>query len=39
MESLRFGQAHQLSAGLLGFAFVVLLALFLIERRTARTGL
>lgn len=39
VESLRFGEAHRLAAGLLAFAFAVLLALFLIERRTARTGL
>ncbi len=39
VESMQFGQAHQLAAGLLAFAFAVLLALFLIERRTARTGL
>jgi len=39
VESMQFGQAHKLAAGLLAFAFAVLLALFLIERRTARTGL
>ena len=39
VESMHFGEAHQLAAGLLAFAFAVLLALFLIERRTARTGL
>jgi molybdate transport system permease protein len=36
VESLRFGEAHLLSAGLLVFAFAVLLAMLLIERRTAR---
>ena len=36
VESLRFGEAHLLSAGLLIFAFAVLLAMLLIERRTAR---
>ncbi|HKT53928.1 MAG TPA: molybdate ABC transporter permease subunit [Caulobacteraceae bacterium] len=32
VESLQFGQAHLLAAGLVAFAFIVLLALFLIER-------
>jgi molybdate transport system permease protein len=36
VESLRFGEAHRLSFGLLAFAFLVVLALFLIERRANR---
>jgi molybdate transport system permease protein len=36
VESLQFAQAHQLSIGLLVFAFGVLLAMLLIERRTSR---
>ena len=36
VESLQFDQAHRLSAGLLVFAFAVLLAMLLIERRTSR---
>ena len=35
VESLQFGQAHALAAGLVVFAFIVLLVLFLIDRRTA----
>jgi molybdate transport system permease protein len=34
VESLQFDQAHKLAAGLLAFAFTVLLAMLLIERRT-----
>lgn len=34
VESLQFGEAHRLAAGLLAFAFVVLLGLLLVERRT-----
>ncbi len=34
VESLRFGEAHLMAAGLLIFAFVVILGLLLIERRT-----
>ena len=36
VESLQFAQAHRLSLGLLVFAFAVLLAMMLIERRAAR---
>jgi molybdate transport system permease protein len=36
VESLRFDEAHRLAAGLLIFAFVVLLSLLLIERRAAK---
>ena len=35
VESLQFDQAHRLAAGLLIFAFLVLLSLLLIERRAA----
>jgi molybdate transport system permease protein len=38
VESLRFGQAHELAAGLAIFAFLVLLSLLLIERRAARSA-
>jgi molybdate transport system permease protein len=33
VEQLRFGEAHLLAAGLVGFAFLVLLALMLLDRR------
>ena len=33
VESLQFGAAHRIAAGLVAFAFVVLLALLLVERR------
>ena len=33
VEALQFAEAHRLSAGLVVFAFVVLLALFVLERR------
>ncbi len=36
VELLQFDEAHRLSAGLLVFAFGVLLAMLLIERRTSR---
>ena len=36
VEALQFDQAHRLAAGLLIFAFLVLLSLLLIERRAAR---
>jgi molybdate transport system permease protein len=36
VESLQFGEAHKLAAGLLVFAFVVVLAMLLYERRGAR---
>ena len=36
VESLRFGEAHRLSAALLIFGFLVLLTLLLIERRSGR---
>ena len=36
VESLQFGQAHALAAGLVAFAFLVVLAMFLLERRAAR---
>ncbi len=35
VESLQMGQAHALAAGLAAFSFIVLLALFLIERRVS----
>src|SRR6185369_15989606 len=35
VESLKFGEAHKLSAVLVAFSFVVLLALLLIERRAS----
>lgn len=35
VESLQFGQAHALAAGLVAFAFIVLLSLFLIDKRAA----
>ena len=36
VESSNYGEAHELAAGLLLFAFLVLLSLFLIERRAGR---
>lgn len=33
VESLQFGEAHHIAAGLVAFAFVALLALLLVERR------
>lgn len=36
VESLQFEEAHRLAAGLLAFSFVVLLAMFLTERRSRR---
>lgn len=33
VESLQFGEAHRIAAGLVAFAFVTLLALLLVERR------
>ena len=36
VESLQFGPAHQLSLGLVAFAFVVLAALLTLERRAGR---
>jgi molybdate transport system permease protein len=38
VESLQFGEAHRLAAGLLAFAFAVLLMLFLLERRSGRAA-
>lgn len=38
VESLQFGEAHRLAAGLLVFSFVVLLAMFLTERRARKTA-
>jgi molybdate transport system permease protein len=35
VEALQFGEAHRLAAGLVAFAFVVLFALFLLDRRAA----
>jgi molybdate transport system permease protein len=35
VESLQMGQAHALAAGLVAFSFIVLLILFLIERRVS----
>jgi molybdate transport system permease protein len=34
VESLQFGEAHKLAAALLGFAFAILLAMMLLDRRT-----
>ena len=36
VEALEYAQAHRLAAGMLGFAFVVLLALALLDARRAR---
>ena len=36
VESLRFGDAHKLAAGLVAFAFVVLLAMLLVDRGAER---
>ncbi|HEY3696923.1 molybdate ABC transporter permease subunit [Phenylobacterium sp.] len=36
VESLQFGEAHKLAAGLLAFSFAVLLAMLLIDRRAGR---
>jgi molybdate transport system permease protein len=38
VESLQFGEAHRLAAGLLVFSFVVLLTMFLTERRARKTA-
>ncbi|HET9822353.1 MAG TPA: molybdate ABC transporter permease subunit [Burkholderiaceae bacterium] len=38
VEALEYAQAHALAAGMLGFAFVVLLALALLDARRARVG-
>ncbi len=38
VESLQFGEAHRLAAGLLIFSFVVLLTMFLTERRARKTA-
>jgi len=38
VESSDYGEAHKLAAGLLAFAFLVLLSLFLIERRAGRAA-
>lgn len=35
VEALRFAEAHQLAGGLVAFAFLVLLTLFLLQRRAA----
>ncbi len=37
VESLQFGEAHKLAAGLLLFSFIVLLTMFLTERRSRKT--
>ena len=39
VESLQYGGAHRIAAGLVAFAFVSLFALLLIERRAARIAL
>ena len=39
VEQLQFGEAHRLAAGLMAFAFVALLGLFLVDRRAGRIGL
>jgi molybdate transport system permease protein len=36
VEALDYGAAHALAAAMVGFSFVVLLALALLERRSAR---
>ncbi|HTK34326.1 MAG TPA: molybdate ABC transporter permease subunit [Caulobacteraceae bacterium] len=36
VESLQFGEAHKLAAGLVAFAFLAVLAMLLIERRAGR---
>ncbi len=36
VESLRFGEAHRIAAGMVGFAFLSLLGLLLAERRIGR---
>ncbi|OOZ39241.1 molybdenum ABC transporter permease subunit [Solemya pervernicosa gill symbiont] len=36
VETLEYGQAHLLSAGMIGFAFTVLLALYLLNGRVSR---
>jgi molybdate transport system permease protein len=36
VESLQFGAAHRIAAGMVGFAFAALLALLLVERRIGR---
>ena len=38
VESLQFDEAHRLAAGLLVFSFVVLLTMFLTERRARKTA-
>ena len=38
VEALQYGQAHALAAALAAFAFISLLALYLIDRRFARLG-
>jgi molybdate transport system permease protein len=38
VEALQYGEAHRLSAGLVGFAFLVLFGLFALERRAARAS-
>ena len=38
VESLQFDQAHVLAGGMLGFAFLVMLAMLLVERRIGRLG-
>jgi molybdate transport system permease protein len=35
VEALQFGQAHRLAAGLVAFAFLVLFALLMLERRAS----
>ncbi len=39
VESLQYGEAHRIAAGLVAFAFVCLFVLLLIERRAARISL
>jgi molybdate transport system permease protein len=38
VESLQWTQAHLLAGGMLAFSFVVILAMFLLEKRVARVG-
>ena len=38
VEAIQYGEANALAAGLTGFAFLALLALYLIDRRFSRLG-
>jgi molybdate transport system permease protein len=39
VESLQWAQAHLLAGGILVFSFIVILTMFLLEKRAARVGL